>query len=167
VTSRTLYQGAFLDQAFIPAIVLVALSFAVCIIEVILLIVVTQDPTSVIVDSISGVILAFVMIISFIYFFAAYRIFYRTKSIGKARRKSFLVMSAKIVASGISNLLLIFFAALILVSQSNIVFSFTSIFCFNLSFTIRSFLQIEVFGTPGLKKRSKTSLSTIEENATT
>jgi len=153
ITSRSLYHGVFLDKAFWPAIILVTICFILVDISAILIIV---GYTGNILSYPTYFIMGLLFIISFIYFYAAVRVrqyIQGRKDQSKVNDWNWMIL--KIVLSGVLMILIMVLSILQLI-VINGPFHYILFFFPHILFSLRSYLLIDLFGTPP-KSESKST----------
>jgi len=162
VTSKTMYQGAFLDKALKPAVAFIVLIFMLCFGVGIAYASGTNSNLS-LSNIIFGLIIFALFIFAIIYFITASRVFKLMEDdmYGSETKTYLRHMTIKIVVSGIAVVLLVLDAVLVLAIPETVASSFTLVFFVDLLLSFRSFMQIEVFGTKRL--RTLTTISNLSE----
>jgi len=155
ITSSSLYHGAFLDKAFWPAIILVTICFFLVDISAILVIIGLRSPIK---EYPTYFIMGLLVIISFIYFYAAVRVKqYIQKRKDPPKAKDWNRMIMEIVLSGVVMIVIV----LVSISQLFFYGPLHSLpwFFSRALFSLRTFLLIDIFGDPP-KSATKSTKST-------
>jgi len=146
--SKKIYRGNLLEKAFWPSFILVGVVFTGIFVFGILNILGTE--TGFLYPEIA-IILVIFLILAIFYFIIAHKVFHYTKQ--RSGSKGLNRIAIKIVLSGVCFLMLILFGILhFIFYDPNILADCFAQLGLNLSLSIRSLLQIDVFGTIKNKK---------------
>jgi len=143
LTSKKLYRKSFLDKSFWPAVIFIAIAFILLFISAILFL---TDIDHKIIKSITIVILVFILIVSFTYFYAAYRTYNYSKKKETKNQGLFKSISIKIIISGIV-MIFIVFLSFIRTSTSSTAGRIIVQYLTFILILIRSYLLIDIFST--------------------
>jgi len=154
---RSVYYGGFLDRALWPCIIFVILVFILVYIPAFGLLAGARFSSSLINIS-NGCVFFFTLIVAIIYFFTVKRIYgyIKERVTDKTRVKELKKMSVKIILSGVTIVLFVLVSLLLILSTVFLEWAIL-LWLNQLLFLVRSFLQIDVFGTP---KHSKNTTET-------
>jgi hypothetical protein len=156
VTSSSLYTGCFLDKALGPCVFFVASVFALIYVCAILQV---FYPAFAVIIYVQLVFLLFLVVVSLIYFVAAFRVarYLRNEasSYSKERKGRLMKISYKIVVSGVLTIFMAFCSLGYLLSAT-VAGSIACDFLIAFATIARSALVISIFGTPK-KEKSGTS----------
>jgi len=165
ITSSSLYHGAFLDKAFWPAMVLTIITYIVIGIPTILLFIGYLPFGNTLFTGLTQYVNGLLFIISILYFIAAHRVHQYTKN----RKdpiiiRAFFIMMIKIILSGVVMFFVIILSISFVFAQGNSPGYIFVKFLYDCFYTIRSYLMIDLFGSP---PRDKSKSTTSKENSNT
>jgi len=153
ITSRSLYHGAFLDRFFWPAIGLSTICFITIIISAIILMVGKSIQT--VTYGLTFFIFALLFVCSVIYFVAAKNLIrYNKERKDPLIEKEFRKLIIKIILSGIVMILIIIITPVRYQRTGQTYIAFTGY----ILWSIRSYLLIDLFGTPPKQLSKSTTL---------
>jgi F0F1-type ATP synthase assembly protein I len=157
-----LYKIGLLDRAFWPSFALVAVLFTLVVIFGSLII--GKPGQSTITISIGSLCVFLCFFVAVLYFVIAFQVFRYTEN--RTGSSDIKVIAIKIILSGICFILIVCFSINQLASRGRIFLVHTAgAFIMDLLYSIRSFLQIDVFGT--IKKKNQEIVVMDDKNVST
>jgi len=158
ITSSSLYHGAFLDKAFWPAMILVTLSFILVSITSIMLFVGFLTFGNTLFTALTQYLNAIGFIVAIIYFIAAHRVHkYTRNKKDPIIVQAFFRMMVKIILSGVILIFVFGITIGFIYNPGNTSGYIFLKFAYDWLCTIRSFLMIDLFGSPPREKSKTTS----------